>query len=465
MRIRFSLVFLALLIGVVSSAAQITVTGAGGSGGFTPVFDANWWQHWQAAGTNPSVVLDFEHALYWDGTQTLSSPSTMVGGSPTIDSSGLLANSTTITGIGNLLSALEGSAFSMQLQLTGGTASSNLGVISTNSVDGPFTQDAANTIDTYNGSVGLQCATTLDFTSRNFVMMSTNASGRNITAVSSTGAIVTNSDANTTPAVTSMQIGSFNGGQVFGGHFPSLAAVNAVWSNQSVAPPAFTGTNGFFGGGNTNAKIDYGNVLQYEYTQPWTVIAAINLHDTGASGAVIFSNVAAGPAFPGYELWIDTSARLRIRVIHDISANLYLGVIGTTNLADKKWHVVSGAYGGCGSVSCITMYVDGNVETQTTEIDALGGNTIKGANDYIIGNQTGSGFGLSGAIGMFRQYNVVKSQGFIQDFKLNYTMPPVDATCDLGPKLNEGGSNTTTGDNCHNNLTGTLSSTAVWLRG
>jgi len=114
----------------------------------------------------------------------------------------------------------------------------------------------------------------------------------------------------------------------------------------------------------------------------------------------------------------------------------------------------------------VTLYVDGAVETKTVVADTLGGQSIISAGQsYMIGNQQSENFAMLGAIGLFRQYNVVKSQAFIQQFKINQLIPAIDSSCVLAPKLNEGGSNTTTGDLSASDLTGTLSSSSVWLRG
>ena len=194
--------------------------------------------------------------------------------------------------------------------------------------------------------------------------------------------------------------------------------------------------NGWWWAGSTGAGISYGNVFQYEYTQPWTVIAAVLLltnvggGSTGVTG-IIFSNVPDASPYPGYELWIDGNGAAHVRLINAFST-MYIGKYGSTNLADGRWHVVAATYDGSGLAAGVNIYVDGVLETMTVESDTLGGNSIKStilghSNFYFIGNRspsTDSGTGeigteaLPGAIGLFRQFNTVKSQATSSNTRL-----------------------------------------------
>ncbi len=88
-------------------------------------------------------------------------------------------------------------------------------------------------------------------------------------------------------------------------------------------------------------------------------------------GQVIFSNVpASGPPYPGYELWIDTSGHLRVRLINNQPSN-YLDVTGATNVVDGKKHFVAASYDGSSTAAGVKMYVDGVPETTTILADVL----------------------------------------------------------------------------------------------
>ncbi len=259
-------------------------------------------------------------------------------------------------------------------------------------------------------------------------------------------------------------LGSWNGGFTFGGFIAQLAVIkNNQLANKIIPPAAFTGTNGWWWNADaTNSKIGFGNVLQIERTQPWTVVAAICCMFAQGGGhngvtGIVFTNVLAASPFTGYELWVDGNAKLTVRIINDAATNL-IDVNGGTNLADGRWHVVAATYDG----------FDGVAEAKTVVSDTLTASIVSSAGQtYQIGNQQGLSFGSIGAIGLFRQYNVVKPLSFIQQFKINFTLPTSsnDATCVLAPSLSEGSSSTTTADLSASGFTGTMSSSAVWLRG
>jgi len=448
-----------------------------------PGVDPDWWKRFQFGGVNPAAVLDFANGLYWDGTLTTTDPSSMVGGSPTITAgSGLLCNSSSITGIGNLLTAAQGSAYNFQVATYGGTNGSTLGIIQDNAVNMILGENAGGGFMSFrhSDSSNLPISTSTDFTKGAWGSLS-NASGiRRISSVgvgNSAAGGTAAADANSYASPMSLILGSWNGANEFGGFIAQLAVIRTTLPAQVIPPAAFTGPNGWWWAGDAaNSKISYGNVLQYEYTHPWTVICAVcclfapNSGPTGVTG-MMFTNVPdpANAAFPGYEFWINGDGRPHVRLMH-IAGAQFVGVYGSTNVADGKWHVLAASYDGSGLAAGVKIYLDGALETVTVESDTLGGNTIKSTdplhpNNYLIGNQTGEPFAMPGAIGLFRQFNTVKSQAYIQQYKINQLIPAIDSSCVLAPKLNEGGSNTTTGDLSGSGLTGTLSSSSVWLRG
>src|SRR5579872_4620806 len=77
---------------------------------FVPGIDPNWWQRWQYKGTLPTVVMDFQNGLYWDGTQNQTNVSLFVNNATVVPGSGLLCNAANITAKGALLSAFQGAS-------------------------------------------------------------------------------------------------------------------------------------------------------------------------------------------------------------------------------------------------------------------------------------------------------------------------------------------------------------------
>lgn len=442
--------------------------------------DPDWWKRFQFAGSNPAVVLDFANGLYWDGTQTLTDPSSMVGGSPTITpGAGLFCNSASITGKGPLLAAAQGSACNFQISTFGGAQNVNVIALGdgTNVLFGENPGGGFYTFRASDSST-LAIATASDFTKGEWGSLSSAAGIRRISSVGVGGADAGTqlSDANGYASPATLTLGSWQGANLFGGYIQSLAVSSTTFPAQVIPPPAFTGPNGWWWNGDaTNSMISYGNVLTYEYTQPWTFIVAaclLNAPQSGISGVsgIFATNVPnpANSAFPGYEFWVNGNGNPHVRIINNIGSH-FIGVYAPTNVADGLWHVFAASYDGSGLAAGVRIYIDGVLQTTTIEKDTLGGNSIistDGAhpNNYLIGNQTGVSFGFAGAIGLFRQFNVVKPPSFIQQFKINNLIPAVDGSCVLAPKLNEGGSSTTTADLSASGLTGTLNSSSCWLR-
>ena len=444
--------------------------------------DPNWWKRFQYGGVLPSVVMDFANGVYYDGRTTSTDPTAFVNNGTVTAGSGLVCNATNITAKGALLSAFQGTSYAAQIAMFGAAAAAgaNVGMLSDDHTNGLFMNGTSAGFLTFNNgaSSGLQDASGLDWTRTNWGFLS-NASGiRRLTSLgpgaSTTGAAGAHlADANSYASPNTIFLGSWNNGFTFGGEIAQLAVFkNNTFADKVISPAAFTGTNGWWWNGDiANSKITYGNVLQYEYTQPWTVIVAFLLLNTAGGGhngvsGILFTNVTAGTPFPGYEFWIDGNGNLTVRIISNTNTAL-IDVHGGTNVADGKWHVGVATNNGSGLASGVQIYLDGVAETMTAVADTLGGNSIVSAGqNYLIGNQQNQpNLAMEGAIGLFRQFNAVKPLSYIQQYKINWLIPPIDSSCVLAPALSEGGSSTTTADLSASGLTGTLNSSSCWLRG
>jgi hypothetical protein len=268
------------------------------------------------------------------------------------------------------------------------------------------------------------------------------------------------------------------------GFIAQLAVFAAPLPDVLIPPPGFFAAKGlWWNGDSTNFGVRYGNILQLEWNNPWSFIAgagALTHPGTGPTGVsgILFTNVSSptNPAFPGYEFWIDGDGHLTVRIIHNITTN-FIGVHGTTMVCDGKHHVFEATYDGSGLAAGVKLFVDAVQETASVESDNLNGLSIQGSgatgpggtnNSFMIGNQQDETLGLPGFIGFVRMYNRRLSLSELQNFNINKTIPPIDASCVLAPKFTEGGASTTTGDDSANGFTGTLGSTTsssnYWLR-
>lgn len=245
-----------------------------------------------------------------------------------------------------------------------------------------------------------------------------------------------------------------------------IAAIDAnqvsYWGNWGFATP--------YGGAawpqlSTNDKIDCGNILEFEWTQPWTCFAAIQVYGAvPGQPMIIFTNVTVGPNFAGYEMWIDgPTGLLIIRLINDFTNGKYLDVTGSTNLVDGKQHFVCGTYDGSGLAAGVRLYVDGAPETLTTRLDALGALSIVASGQKMcIGWQQPSGTTMLGCLGHVQIDKIVRAPAYIAAHATPASLPPIDANTGMSFPLTEG-TGTTVHDVTSNAYPATLSTAAVWV--
>ena len=124
-------------------------------------------------------------------------------------------------------------------------------------------------------------------------------------------------------------------------------------ANQALAFPDTTFATPYNGAAcvqfGLNEQISFGNILNYERTQPWTAWGAIQMYGVSPpaiAGGIVFSNVTApsDPAFPGYEMWVDKQGFMRVRVINNAATFNMIGMIGAVFLADGKKHMLCATY-------------------------------------------------------------------------------------------------------------------------
>lgn len=238
-----------------------------------------------------------------------------------------------------------------------------------------------------------------------------------------------------------------------------LAITNAL--KDVIAPYVKFGVRGLYG-----QSVTLGNVLQYEYTQAWSVGVTFNRDNVPLKFSdLFFTNVpSAGPAFPGYEFFIDIAGTLRVRIINNFTSNIYIGVYGTTNVCDGKTHRAWATYDGSGNASGVKIYLDGVPETLHVEKDTLGGNTIVGAGQsfYIASQQGSAALFLHGHMKDFVLDNTERDATYVAANSNITIAPTTDANRQLLLLLGEG-TGTTVSDTSGNGYDGTVSSISMWL--
>lgn len=221
-----------------------------------------------------------------------------------------------------------------------------------------------------------------------------------------------------------------------------------------------------FGAVNTSSiQVDVGThtALQWDRTQAWTAAAFLTVINPPATNgaAVIFTTsnqgpVIAGITYQGYEWWIDPNCHQRVRLINNFNGNNYLGVIGSTNVCGAR-HKLAVSYNGSSTAGGVVMYVDGNVDTSSSEGKTLSASIVN-TQPFIIGNQRGWPYSVGGKLEHFSLSNVVRNQSFIQSYTT--AAASVDANTVLAYDFNEN-SGKTTADASSNSFTAAINN-ATW---
>ena len=178
----------------------------------------------------------------------------------------------------------------------------------------------------------------------------------------------------------------------------------------------------------------------------------------------MFSNVTApsDPAFPGYEMWVDNTGFMRVRLICDANALNMVGRAGLIFLADGKKHMLCATYDGSGTVAGIKLYVDGVFDPGRDEGTTLAGSIKKAGQAMFVGTQQNEGaFNFTGTIGHVQLDNVVRSAAYIAPVK-NGVIPPQDANTVWRLALTAS-SGTTVVDSAAVPHNGTLTSGNMWV--
>ena len=219
----------------------------------------------------------------------------------------------------------------------------------------------------------------------------------------------------------------------------------------------------------SNQYITLGNTLQFDTAQSWSVGTQIEvsapppgpsngLPDGGAS--LVFGNTNGAP-YRGYELWLDDTGVLRVRIMSSFLGNNYLDVASTTDIADGKMHFIGATYDGSSKAAGVKLYVDGVQEQTHVLSDTLSGSSASNG-PMIIGNQLNgwqNQFQLRGEMFDFTLSNVARDAAY-------FANPPTkgsayDASTQVAFEF-QTGSGTIVSDLSGHANNGTLSAASMW---
>jgi hypothetical protein len=135
--------------------------------------------------------------------------------------------------------------------------------------------------------------------------------------------------------------------------------------------------------------VDMGNVstLSFERTDSFSLVCWVRTSFTGAL-QVLMSKTTT-PIFRGYELRMNGSGLLGIRIDNTLITNGMSCDFSTAPLSDGRWHHVAVSYGGLGTITDVNGYVDGASVSRTNAVDALSA-TILTTAPFRLGSHSGA---------------------------------------------------------------------------
>lgn len=422
-------------------------------------------------GIVPAVTFDFVNDVYYVGDTEVALTDIM-SGTVSRDSSGLTLNVTNIQAINGALDTFKLNGASCVAELTA-TQASYQGIVTFGTADAPLFK--SNTAAAWN------------YLSSNTLATSANTKwGTNICRVVGTWSTTTRKicvnntaivSAATGPAQpTAVNIGHFNGSHANGGKLRKLVLFDSILSNRNMRVcsrempwnEAHVSDHGISFA--TTQKVDLGTILSYEYTQPWSMLAWVNVFGSHGTEQVIFSNFSGtGPAYRGYEVFLKTVSsgvrQVKVRICSAFGSAI-IDVEGATAIDDAKPRCILVTYSGNGLASGVKIFVDGVLETMTTIADTLGGGTTVNSSNFVVGNQKDfeSQFYLNGTMHRFEMYSDVKDQTWATAYASSpFTLPPSGDSAQEVCLAFDDDSGTTVTDSSGNGRDGTLSSSSQWI--
>ena len=152
--------------------------------------------------------------------------------------------------------------------------------------------------------------------------------------------------------------------------------------------------------------VDFGDVVpvvaDLEYDSSFTWMQWHNQDTIGVYQGLL-TRMQSGGNYRGIRQVINDSNRYMVDLRHDGSS--YIRKTGTsTAFAGNIWYMCAFTYNGSTDASGITMYVNGEVESASTNADTLGNDTLKGY-DLVLGDVDGGSLDMDGKTTLALIYN------------------------------------------------------------
>lgn len=159
--------------------------------------------------------------------------------------------------------------------------------------------------------------------------------------------------------------------------------------------------------GGVNERVDMGDVLGFEYNEPFSFSFWCRFSDTDVMA--IISKMGASTAYQGYFIYVQQHVRFQLSNNYAAGANI-LDVNISETINDNNWHHVVVTYDGSADASGVAIYVDGSSKSLTTNWNTLSA-TIVTSNTFQIGDRTAQTLPYTGDMDEVSVYNAELSSG------------------------------------------------------
>ncbi len=156
--------------------------------------------------------------------------------------------------------------------------------------------------------------------------------------------------------------------------------------NEAAGPQWTTGkVNGCLSFDGINDYVGMGDVIDFERTDKYTLIAWIKTTTT-ATGAII-AKMDVANNYNGYDMILE-SGSIEAHLINNWAADNAIKVEASTIVNDGFWHHIAVSYDGYSTANGLKIYIDGTPETVSTEKDSLSATTVN-SDELRIGSRIG----------------------------------------------------------------------------
>jgi hypothetical protein len=167
--------------------------------------------------------------------------------------------------------------------------------------------------------------------------------------------------------------------------------------------------NASLGFDGSNDTVSMGDVLDFDYNQPFSAGAWIKTSlDTGMS---VITKQDSGGSFSGWNLQVAAGGKIYFQLVNTYCTSGNCIEVYTTddlNYDDGNWHHVMFTYDGSGAGSGVNLYFDGKLVAKTVFSASLSTSTVNAIPLYI-GSRNGATQFFSGQIDDPRVFNYALS--------------------------------------------------------